>query len=401
MINRGAVPRPQTAAGSRPLNEPLLPIGNFKQDAAELAEYQRNGSTGWRVVSSVMGVLAFVAVIVLAAVGLWRLQVMAAAVATCWVTLSLTQSLSIKVQQNDISDLDTRLTEAEDELVVHTNQIAALNATLIATVAQVAINVIKIAQLNATTISQGLRITSLENRTTHLEERLTIDEIILLGVIYNVTVLQIEMAQAIVNITVLQSEVTILQGNVSNHQQRLLVLEAEYIAQAALLVEIQYWLQQNLTIIDQRLDILNITYTVTGQGTALVTSGPALPSGVTWQTRHFRQAGLDIEYLWISTTAGNPTQIRLTGAGGNYSFQITNFTATAPFGVLPAPSNFLERPLGPYQQSKFLLQSFVPNPVVLSAAWDNVNVALNFRSNLELFDAVTIVQPLTFITGFL
>lgn len=188
--------------------------------------------------------------------------------------------------------------------------------------------------------------------------------------------------------------------NASDHEQRLDALEATAAAQMVILDNLLVWLQQNLTIIDYRLDALNISYTVTGSGEALVVSGPALTSNVTWETRRFTDVGLDFEYLWISDTNWNPTQIRID-PGGPYSFQITNFTSSSPFGVVPSPSLSLDRPLGPYQQSKFLLQSFVTNPQVLSAAWDNVNVALNFRSNLAMFDAVTIVQPLTFITGFL
>lgn len=356
------------------LEEGLLPIGAPKDGEAEIAAYRKYGSTGWAVVAGVMGVLAFIAVLVVAGVGLWRLQ----------------------VQQEDISNLDERLTTAEELLVKHTEQINALNETLIATDAQVADNTRRIVTLNATQISQGLRITSLENRTTHLEERLTEDEIILLGVIANVTVLQQTLQIAILNITILQSEVAVLQGNVSNHGMRLAALEAEYAAQQAQINSILAM----ITIIDDRLNELNITYTVTGSGRATVESGVALTSPVTWQTRHYSYAGLDFEYLWISTTNGNPTQIRLANAS-TYSFQVANFTTTPPFAKLPSPSTFLQRPLGPFQQSKFLLQSFVPHPMVTASAWDNVNGVLNFYSNLELFDAVTIVAPLTFVVGFL
>ncbi len=189
--------------------------------------------------------------------------------------------------------------------------------------------------------------------------------------------------------------------NASDHERRLDVLEAQATQQAALLANLVVWVQQNLTIIDQRLDTLNISYVVTGSGDAMVASGVALTSPVTWQTRRYTHVGLDFEYLWISDTNWNPTQIRqLTNATG-YSFQVANFTSTSPVGVLPSPSISLDRPLAPYQQSKFLLQSFEPVPRVLSAAWDNVNVALNFKSDLDLFDAVTIVTPLTFVIGFL
>jgi len=363
--------------GRRPAEDPLL-VGGRQEEEQELRDYEKYGSSGWRVVAGVMGVLAFFGLLIVTSVGLWRLQ----------------------VQQNDISELDQRLMIAEELLIHHTDQIAVLNSTLITTIAQVVDNTQRIGTLNATQITDEGRISSLENRTTLLEARLTVDEIKLLGVMNNVTVLQAQMAQAIINITVLQSEVTILQGNVSQQGSRLNVLEAEYAAQQVQLNQLAAWLQGNLTIIDARLDILNITYVVTGSGRATVESGVAIPSQVTWQTRHFAHVGLDVEYLWISTTNYNPTQIRLANSS-LYSFQVTNFTLTSPVGVLPAPSAFLERPLGPFQQSKFLLQSFNPAPRVLSAAWDNVNVALNFRSNLALFDAVTITAPLTFIIGFL
>jgi len=208
------------------------------------------------------------------------------------------------------------------------------------------------------------------------------------------------MAVVLANISALQVEVAFLLRNASDHEMRIDVLEAKANAQASFLANIATWLQQNLTIIDSRLNTLNVTYTVTGNGTAHVVSGPALTSNVTWQTRHYQDVGLDFEYLWISTTNWNPTQIRVA-PGGPFSFQITNFTSNDPYGVVPSPSLSLDRPLGPFQQSKFLLQSFLAHPQVLSAAWDNVNAALNFRSNLQLFDAVTIIEPLTFITGFL
>ena len=327
-----------------------------------------------------MGVLAFVVVIVLAAVGLWRFQVV----------------------QDDLNDLDTRLADAEALLVVHTGQIATLNTTLITTIRQVTLNTQNIATLNSTQISQGQRITSLENRTNLLEARLTVDEIKLLGVMNNVTLLQAEVAQAHLNITILQSEVSILEINVTDHGLRINALEVASAQQGALLANLVIWMQQNLTIIDQRLNALNTSYTVTASGEALVVSGPALTSNVTWQTRHYRDVGLDFEYLWISDTNWNPTQIRIAGgSAADYTFQITNFTLTSPVGAIPSPTSILERPLAVYQRSKFLLQSFTPNPVVLSATWDNVNGALNFRSNLQPFDAVTIIAPLTFVIGFL
>ena len=361
----------------RELEKPLMRVGGLTGEQ-EIEEYKKNGSSAGRTVALVMGALGFLAVIVLMAIGLWRLQVV----------------------QEDLESLDARLNTAEDLLVVHTDQIAALNTTLIVTIGRVTVNAQNIAILNATTISQGLRITSLENRTTNLENRLTVDEIKLLGVMNNVTDLQTTMAVVVANISVLQVEVAFLLVNASDHEQRLDALEIIAAENTALLNNLVIWLQQNLTIIDYRLDVLNISYTVTGSGSAWVVSGPALPSPVTWQTRHFRDVGLDFEYLWISDTNWNPTQIRIA-PGGPYSFQITNFTSHSPFGVIPDPTLSLDRPMGPYQQSKFLLQSFLPNPAVLSVAWDNVNATLNFRSNLALFDAVTIVQPLTFITGFL
>jgi hypothetical protein len=360
-----------------PKGEPLLRIGGKDED--EIADYARYGSSSGRTVTAVMGVLAFIALLVVAAVGLWRLQVV----------------------QEDLSNLNYRLDDAEALLIVHTQQINTLNTTLITTIQRVTINTQNIATLNLTTMSQGLRITSLENRTTTLENRLTLDEIKLLGVMNNVTLLQIEVAQAQLNITILQSQVSILQLNVSNHEARLLVLEAGFAQQAVVLANLLVWLQQNLTIIDQRLDILNVTYVVTGRGAAMVASGPALTSPVTWETRHFTDVGLDFEYLWISDTNWNPTQIRIPGNGSSWNFQITNFTLTSPVGVVPAPSVSLDRPLAPFQQSKFLLQSFQARPQVVSAAWDNINVALNFRSTLDVFDAVTIVRPLTFVIGFL
>jgi uncharacterized coiled-coil protein SlyX len=366
-----------TGHSSRDLTKPLITRVGDTVDP-EVAEYQKNGTRCGMNTALVMGALAFIMVFVLMGVGLWRLQVV----------------------QEDLQSLDARLTTAEELLVEHTDQIAFLNTTLVITIGRVTQNTARINTLNATEISQGLRITSLENRTTLLENRLTLDEIKLLGVMNNVTALQTTMAVVLANISALQVEVAFLLRNASDHEMRIDVLEAKANAQASFLANIATWLQQNLTIIDSRLNTLNVTYTVTGNGTAHVVSGPALTSNVTWQTRHYQDVGLDFEYLWISTTNWNPTQIRVA-PGGPFSFQITNFTSNDPYGVVPSPSLSLDRPLGPFQQSKFLLQSFLAHPQVLSAAWDNVNAALNFRSNLQLFDAVTIIEPLTFITGFL
>jgi hypothetical protein len=354
-----------------------MPVGN-QDEENEVKDYQSKGNKCGRNVALVAGVLGFLLVILLMAVTLWRFQ----------------------IQQEDLNSLDSRLTTAEELLVEHTAQILLLNTTLVTTIGRVTQNTININTLNVTTISQGQRISSLENRTTILENRLTVDEIKLLGVMNNVTALQATMAVVIANISALQVEVAFLLVNASDHEQRLDILEAKAIQQSIILTNLGIWLQQNLTIIDARLDTLNISYTVTGSGHALVTSGPALTSNVTWQTRHYSDVGLDFEYLWISDTNWNPTQIRVA-PGGPYSFQVSNFTSNSPFGVVPSPSLSVDRPLGPFQQSKFLLQSFVTNPQVLSAAWDPVNAVLNFRSNLALFDAVTIVKPLTFITGFL
>jgi len=362
---------------SRGLDKPLLPIG-LTAGEREIEAYLKNGNKAGRSVANVMGVLAFLAVLVIGGVVFWRLQVV----------------------QEDLESLDSRMTAAEDLLIIHTEQIAELNSTLIETIIRVNQNTINIATLNATTILQGMQIASLDNRTTNLENRLTVDEIKLLGVMNNVTALQDTMAIVVANISALQVDVAFLLQNASDHEQRLDALEALAAAQTTLLNNLVIWLQQNLTIIDQRLDTLNISYTVTGSGDALVVSGPALTSNVTWETRHYTDVGLDFEYLWISDTNWNPTQIRVA-PGGPYSFQVTNFTLTSPFGVVPAPTLSLDRPMGPFQQSKFLTQGFTVNPQILSAAWDNTNVALNFRSNLILFDAVTIVKPLTFITGFL
>jgi len=362
--------------GRGDLGKPLMPVGGKEED--EINEYLDKGNKCGRNVALVAGVLAFLIVILLMGVGLWRFQ----------------------IQQEDLQSLDSRLTTAEELLVEHTAQILLLNTTLVNTIGRVMQNTINIATLNVTTISQGGRISSLENRTTILENRLTVDEIKLLGVMNNVTALQATMAVVIANISALQVEVAFLFANASNHEERLDILEAKAIQQALILTNLGIWLQQNLTIIDARLDTLNISYTVTGSGRALVTSGPALTSNVTWETRHYADVGLDFEYLWISDTNWNPTQIRVA-PGGPYSFQVSNFTSHSPFGVVPSPSLSVDRPLGPFQQSKFLLQSFVTNPQVFSAAWDPVNAVLNFRSNLALFDAVTIVKPLTFITGFL
>jgi len=382
MLRWGFGDKAASAKTSRDLDKPLLTrVGETAAAAAvdpEVAEYQKNGSRCGMNTALVMGALAFIMVFVLMGVGLWRLQ----------------------VQQEDLQSLDARLTTAEELLVEHTEQISQLNQTLVITIGRVTQNTARINTLNATEISQGLRITSLENRTTLLENRLTLDEIKLLGVMNNVTALQTTMAVVLTNISALQVEVAFLLRNASNHEMRIDVLEAKANAQAAFLANIATWLQQNLTIIDNRLDTLNISYTVTGSGRAQVVSGPALTSNVTWQTRHYQDVGLDFEYLWISDTNWNPTQIRLP-PGGPYSFQIANFTSDDPFGVVPNPSLALDRPLGPFQQSKFRLQSFLPNPQVLSAAWNNVNATLDFRSNLQLFDAVTIIAPLTFITGFL
>ena len=165
-----------------------------------------------------------------------------------------------------------------------------------------------------------------------------------------------------------------------------------------------FFCKGNLSIIDSRLDALNVTYNVTAEGTAEVISGPAIPAAVTWQVRHFVETGgVDVEYLWISDTNWNPTQIRSTTPP--YSFQIGNWLPNPPVNATntDVPDSGLWRPLTPYQKSKFIFPvvNVVTNPAVTAVRWNNFNQTLDFQSNLGVFDAVTIVAPLTFIIGFL
>lgn len=374
-FKRGKTTQP-SAWGTDPLLDPIGPAEGGEEDAFPEAAPKGNACLTSGIT---MGILAFIVVMALAGLGIWRFY----------------------VAQDDITKLNNRLLVAEALLIDHTYRLNSLNTTLIATVAQVNTNTIDISSLNATQISQGQQISSLDNRTTLLEQRLTQDELKLLGVMNNVTVLQAQMATALANIATLQTDVLSLQVTVANHEIRIQNLEMANIQNMANIQLLFQYLQGNLTIIDQRLNILNTTYTVTASGMAMVRSADAIPLNVTWETRVFvATGGLTVEYLWISRTCC--TLLIRNAPTDPFSFEIANFTTTSPAPALaPAPSISLDRPLFPFQQSKFAFVTNLTNPQVLSSKWNNDDATLEFKSNLLPFDAVSIVTPLTFVIGFL
>jgi hypothetical protein len=108
--------------------EPLLTSRDRGQE--EIANYARYGSSSGRTVTALMGVLAFIALLAVAGIGLWRFNVV----------------------QEDLTNLDVRLSDVEALLIVHTEQILTLNITLLETIVRVNINTANIASLNATVI---------------------------------------------------------------------------------------------------------------------------------------------------------------------------------------------------------------------------------------------------------
>lgn len=368
-----------------PLQQPLVPIKGLEDEGEEeLSRFRsREVKPGncWKIFGTTLGTIAFLGVILVIGVGVWRFFGV----------------------QNDMNKLNTRLLAAEALLVNHTTRLGTINATLITTTARAVQNTGRIDSLNTTVESHDVRITSLENRTTHVEDRITLAEAKLLAVMNNVTILQAEMIQAQQDIVTIMADIVVLQQNATDHLARIQVLEAANIQNVINIQNLVTWLQGNLTLIDGRFNALNTTYTVTASGSALVTSGTAIPAPVTWETRSLTiTGGLHIEYLWISDTASIPTLI-LESPSSGYSFRIGNWTATNPVNSLPAPSTPLSRPLSASQRAKFMFTENIPNPnaAVLAARWNNQEATLDFVSNLVVFDAVTIIAPLTFVIGFL
>ena len=340
------------------------------------------GGGGGGMFSGVMGIIAIIAVFVLAGIMAWLYFHM----------------------ENRVDSATFRITVAESLLVNHTNRLNGLDVLLAATIAKVQRNMMDIATLNSTAANHESRILSLENRTTLLEIRLTEDEIKLLGVMNNVTTLQQEMLQAQLDIQNLYGDVGLLNATVADHETRIQALENKTMINMMNIQLLFQYLQGNLTIIENRLDALNTTYTVSANGTALMTSGNSTAVNVTWQTRYYHATGgLDVEYLWISDSNWIPIQITQEPPADTYSFAITNFTVSQPYMPIPAPSLMLDRPLDAYVQTKFMIMNEVicPTPYILSALWNNTDVSLQFRTNLHNFASVTIIRPLTFITGFL
>lgn len=310
--------------------------------------------------------------------------------------------------QSDLNNLNNRLKTAEALLVNHTGRLTGLDSLLATTIARVTVNEGNITSLREIAENHEGRITSLEGRTTALEGRMTDAEAKLLGIMNNVTTLQGEMLAAQQDIAKIYIEIGKLQQNATDHENRIRVLEVSNTQNVLHITQLFSWLQGNLTVIDARLDQLNTTYTVTAYGNALVTSGYSIPSPVTWQTRHFTATGgVDVEYLWISDSMWTPTLITANSTETPFSFHVSNFTSaddrTNPTTPVPMPTLSLDRPLTAYQKSKFLITSNFPdsNATVISVAWNNTARTLDFKSDMRVFDAVTIVKPLTFIIGFL
>jgi hypothetical protein len=370
-------------ASMPPASVPLTIGGLTAEEQAELAQaredYNSKPGNGCKSIVVAAGGLALLCVLAMSAVFIWRGYVF----------------------QDDITRLNNRLIIAEALLVNHTLRINSLNTTLITTIGRVTHNEADILSQNHTLENHETRIKSLENRTTLLEGRMTAAELNILGLMNNVTILQAEMIAVQADLAVIHAEITLLQQNASNHEARIVALEQQMVINTNNIQLLFTYLENNLTVIDQRLNELNTTYTVTASGSAMVKSGPSTPVTVTWETRHFRSVGgLDVEYLWISDMHFVPILIQLQTSVNGYSFQVTNFTSSKPVQALPAPSLALDRPLGTYQQSKFFTLSSVPNATVWSTTWNNTEVSLDFKTNLVLFDAAAIVTPLTFVIGF-
>jgi len=326
-----------------------------------------------------LGVIAFIGVCIIAGVFIWRTV----------------------TQQDDISTLSRRISIAESLLVNHTTRLNGLDALLATTIAKVNVNMMGIASNNATIQSNVARIVSLENRTTSLETRMNAAEIKLIGLMINVTILQEEVAILQENVTSLRNDVNAMNITINNHETRIQALELNIAQNNVKLTNLMNWLQGNLTIIDERLNILNVTYTVTAFGTAEVRSNDAIPANVTWQTRKYTDVGLDVEYLWISDSNWNPVMIRWGPPNATWSFEIRNFTTATPVMAIPSPTLDVDRPLMTFQRSKFLIQNEIisPDPAILAATWNNEEVSLQFITNLHLYSSVTIVSPLTFVIG--
>jgi len=307
-------------------------------------------------------------------------------------------------QENRVDSLTYRLIIAESLLVNHTNRLGGLDTLLATTIAKVTRNMMNIATLNATAANHETRILSLENRTTLLEGRMTDAELKLLGVMANVTTLQQEMIQAQLDILILYNDVLLLNTTIQDHEARIQALENKTMINMMNIQLLFQYLQGNLTIIENRLDTLNTTYTVSASGLAMLKSGVSPPADVRWETRHYTAiGGLDVEYLWISDTNWIPVMIRQEQPNFTYSFEISNFTVAQPYMAIPNATLMLDRPLDAYVQTKFMIMNEIESPVpyIFSALWNNTDVSLQFRSNLHEFSSVTIVKALTFITGFL
>ena len=379
------VPPPSQSSvfATMPPSSVPLTIGATEEEMAELAnarrDYASKPGNGCKSLVLAMGGLALLGVIAIGAIFIWRGFVF----------------------QNDLVRINDRLIIAEALLVNHTTRLNVLNATLIVTISRVDANTAELLSHNHTLEDHETRIKDLENRTTLLEGRMEAAEIKLLGVMNNVTTLQAEMIAVQQDLVAIHADILLLQQNASNHETRIIALEEQMIINTNNIQLLFTYLQQNLTIIDQRLDELNTTYTVTASGNAMVKSGPSDPVTITWETRHFRSVGgLDVEYLWLSDMNFVPVLIQWQTPVDGYSFQVSNFTTSTPVHALPAPSVALDRPLSLYQRSKFFLLTSVMNPAVWSATWNNTDISLNFKSNLITFDAVAIITPLTFVIGF-
>lgn len=383
---------PSTYTSSPPSSSISIPLARVggPEDDAEMGEYSKlnpsqtptvKQGTGCMSFIVALGGLGFILALVLAGVVTWRLFGV----------------------QDDLSNINTRLITAEALLVNHTTRLGSLNTTLLATTARSLLNQINIAMVNDTVNIHEARITSLENRTTLLEFRLTEDEVKLLGVMNNVTALQADMIAAQQNIITLNAEVLFLMQNASDHETRINDLELANVQNVLNIQNLYTWLQSNLTYIDARLGALNTTYAVTASGTAYLESGPAAHVPVTWQTRRVRATGgFDIEYLWISDSAWTPIQIFLGPSNSTYSFRVNGFASDTPVNALPSISDPLARPLSAFQRSKFsFILNSVYNAQVTSSKWNNQDLTLEFVSNALILDAIIIVEPLTFVIGFL
>jgi hypothetical protein len=364
-------------------NEPIGVLSRDEEDELAKARSEFASKSGHLCKTMVMSAGAFglLCVIALGSVFIWRAFVF----------------------QDDITRLNNRLIAAEALLVNHTGRLGALNTTLITTIGRVTVNEVDILALQLNASNHEDRIRDLENRTTLLEGRMTAAEITILAIIQNVTVLQSEVLAIQLDLVTIHADILALQLNASNHEDRIQALEtqtAQNVADIALLFQ---YLQGNLTVIDSRLDALNTTYTVSASGFAQMLSGPSEPVAMAWQTRRFTATGgLDVEYLWIAGVDPEPyLLLQMDTPSNGYSFRIGNFTSTTPVPPLTDPLLAIDRPLSAYQRSKFAFLTSVPDAAVWSATWNNTDVSLNFKSNLIVLDAVTLLTPITFVIGFL